>query len=260
MDGDSPADLATPALRARCLRRLPAFAPLPAPLLKELAAASRSLRLASGDRLFARGEVTPGFWIVTAGRMVLQLPTEAGGARQHELTGDGVAVGLDAMFGHSPSPMECRALEASTLLFLPGDDVVSAMARCSRFGEALLRELSDRMHGLVAELVQARQASAEARLASHLCKLSAASADPGSFRLPQRKRLIAARLAIAPETLSRVLRTLQDGGVIAVDGDHVRICDPQRLAAIADAADPAHAAASLPPSPPPDRAATHAYA
>jgi CRP/FNR family transcriptional regulator, dissimilatory nitrate respiration regulator len=259
MDDHFPPQLATPALRARYLRGLSAFAPLTAPLLKELAAASQSLRLPAGGRLFARGEVTPGFWIVTAGRMVLQLPTESGGARHHELGGDGVAVGLDAMFGHSPSPMECRALEPSTLLFLPGDVVVSAMARCSRFGEALLRELSDRMHGLVTDLVQARQASAEARLASHLHRLASASADPASFRLPERKRLIAARLAIAPETLSRALRTLQDGGVIEVDGDHVRIRDALRLAAIAEAADPAHGPGPL-LSPSPDRAATHAYA
>jgi CRP/FNR family transcriptional regulator, dissimilatory nitrate respiration regulator len=258
MDTKAPPPLDTPALRARYLGCLAAFSPLPSVLLGELASASQVLHLQGGAKLFARGESTPGFWIVVSGRMVLELPTDCGGARQHEVAGGGAAVGLDSLFGESPSPMECRSIAEATLLFLPGEAVVSAMARCSRFGEALLRELSDRMHGLVAEWVQARQASAEARFASHLCKLAQASPDPSAFRLPERKRQIAGRLAIAPETLSRVLRSLQDAGVIEVDGDRVRIRDMQRLSQMAEAA-VAHPTTALPGSSP-DRAGAHAFA
>lgn len=47
--------------------------------------------------------------------------------------------------------------------------------------------------------------------------------------LPARKVLIAAQLAVSPETLSRTLRTLSDEDLIEVAGDAVTILDIERL-------------------------------
>lgn len=54
-------------------------------------------------------------------------------------------------------------------------------------------------------------------------------------QLPERKRAIASRLSVAPETLSRTLRAFQDAGLIEVDGYRVQIVDATRLEAIAQA-------------------------
>jgi len=50
-----------------------------------------------------------------------------------------------------------------------------------------------------------------------------------SVTLPARKILIAAHLAVTPETLSRTLRALHDEHLIAVADDEVMILDVESL-------------------------------
>ncbi|EQD43297.1 Transcriptional Regulator, Crp/Fnr family, partial [mine drainage metagenome] len=47
--------------------------------------------------------------------------------------------------------------------------------------------------------------------------------------LPARKMVIAAHVAVTPETLSRTLRALSDEGLIEVAGDEVTVCDVEKL-------------------------------
>ena len=51
--------------------------------------------------------------------------------------------------------------------------------------------------------------------------------------LHQRKRLIAAQLGIAPETLSRVLRHLREHGLIAGTGNVLSLPQPRALQMVA---------------------------
>jgi CRP-like cAMP-binding protein len=75
---------------------------------------------------------------------------------------------------------------------------------------------------------------AEARCAEWLLQ-HAESSDKGvcSVRLQQRKRLIAAQLGIAPETLSRVLRHLRERSLISGSGRIVNLVDPGGLRSLA---------------------------
>ena len=56
-----------------------------------------------------------------------------------------------------------------------------------------------------------------------------AAAAASTVRLPAHKVLIAGQLGLAPETLSRGLRSLVERRVIAVRGQMVQILDPQAL-------------------------------
>ncbi len=53
------------------------------------------------------------------------------------------------------------------------------------------------------------------------------------MQLLQRKRLIAAQLGIAPETLSRVLRNLRERSLISGSGRTVNLVDPPGLRSLA---------------------------
>ncbi len=48
--------------------------------------------------------------------------------------------------------------------------------------------------------------------------------------LPVSKATVASRLSLTPEYFSRVLRELEEAGLIEVDKRDIRILDPQRLA------------------------------
>ncbi|RYF64284.1 MAG: Crp/Fnr family transcriptional regulator [Comamonadaceae bacterium] len=85
------------------------------------------------------------------------------------------------------------------------------------------------------ELAVSRLAQdAESRCAQWLLQ-HAQQGDDGAMRvtLNQRKRLIAAQLGIAPETLSRVLRHLREHGLIAGTGNVLSLPQPRALQVVA---------------------------
>lgn len=85
------------------------------------------------------------------------------------------------------------------------------------------------------ELAVSRLAQdAESRCAQWLLR-HAQRSDDGGLRvtLHQRKRLIAAQLGIAPETLSRVLRHLREHGLIAGTGNVLNLPQPRALQMVA---------------------------
>ena len=75
---------------------------------------------------------------------------------------------------------------------------------------------------------------AEARCAEWLLAHAQTSAQGSvAVQLNQRKRLIAAQLGIAPETLSRVLRHLRERSLISGSGRTVNLVDPSGLRTLA---------------------------
>jgi CRP-like cAMP-binding protein len=186
-----------------------------------------------------------------AGRVQLLLPADGGGQKLMSGHGPGASFGEPEMFGDTPYAVDCRAIEDTVLLFVPSVAVLPALARCGELAQRFLRALGSRMHALVLDLAQVTQKSAESRIASLLLRLAddRPAAEPGlpgaaapaaptmpgppTVRLPDRKRAIASRLSVAPETFSRALRAFQDDGLIRVDGYRVQILDPQGLSAAA---------------------------
>lgn len=90
-------------------------------------------------------------------------------------------------------------------------------------------------HRRQTELAVSRLAKdAEARCAEWLLR-HAKPGDKGALAVPleQRKRLIAAQLGIAPETLSRVLRQLRERSLISGTGRVLNVLDPGGLRSLA---------------------------
>jgi len=72
------------------------------------------------------------------------------------------------------------------------------------------------------------------RLAAYLNSIAAPADAPGAWeaRLPVSKTLLAARLDIKKETLSRLLRQLAEDGVISVARRVITVHDRKRLASL----------------------------
>ena len=104
----------------------------------------------------------------------------------------------------------------------------------SGFTQGVLHDVA-LAHRQQTELAVSRLAKdAEARCAEWLLAHAQTSAQ-GSLAvlLQQRKRLIAAQLGIAPETLSRVLRHLRERSLISGSGRVVNLVDPSGLRSLA---------------------------
>ena len=97
----------------------------------------------------------------------------------------------------------------------------------------MLASMSRRLRGFVQQVEQLTVKSATQRLASFLEKLVDVEEGSDEFQLPLDKMLIAGRLGMQPETLSRALSKLRSIGV-ATEGHRVIIKDVAALHAIND--------------------------
>jgi CRP-like cAMP-binding protein len=202
--------------------------------------------VAPGATLLRRSVAADKVFFVESGRVVLGVaaPTEIRldaatappQAMEHQL---GVVVGpawleANAAVLGLPSAVDAQAETEVALRSIPLEDFRVVIAGRSAVAQAILTDVA-RAHRQQTELAVSRLAKdAEARCAEWLLR-HAESSDMGvcSVKLQQRKRLIAAQLGIAPETLSRVLRHLRERSLISGSGRIVNLVDPGGLRSLA---------------------------
>jgi CRP-like cAMP-binding protein len=133
-----------------------------------------------------------------------------------------------------PSLVDAVAETTVTMRRLPVPVFRKWLAGLPASAQCLLRDVAS-AHWQQTELAVSRLAKdAEARCAEWLLRHAQTSAHGSvAVMLQQRKRLIAAQLGIAPETLSRVLRHLRERSLISGSGRVVNLVDPGGLRVLA---------------------------
>lgn len=106
-----------------------------------------------------------------------------------------------------------RALESSRILMLPAEAVRLAFDNDQVFARAIARQQALAYRGVVQELKNQKLRSSLERLANWLLRRDTETGSRGSFDLPFDKKVLAARLGMAPEVLSRTFATLAEYGV-----------------------------------------------
>ena len=134
-----------------------------------------------------------------------------------------------------PSAVDGVAETAVTLRRVPLAIFQESLNALPTAALAVLHDVAQ-AHRQQTELAVSRLAKdAEARCAEWLLRHAEPAGEAGSMSvmLRQRKRLIAAQLGIAPETLSRVLRHLREQSLISGSGRVVNLVDPGGLRSLA---------------------------
>jgi CRP-like cAMP-binding protein len=97
----------------------------------------------------------------------------------------------------------------------------------------MLAGLSMRLHSLVEDVETYSLRSSAQRVVGYLLQHCPQQEGPceGSFEisLPTSKQVIASRLNLTPETLSRIFHDLSANGLIGVSGKQITINDVKRL-------------------------------
>lgn len=122
---------------------------------------------------------------------------------------------------------DAKVLERATVLYFPIAPLRPLLHREPVLQQSLMQALAQQVHRLTAATQELMHKGAEKRLAAWLLQHHKQSAANGSMQvqLNERKRDIAAQLAIAPETLSRMMRELKRKGLIEVQGYRVQLLD-----------------------------------
>jgi len=111
--------------------------------------------------------------------------------------------------------------------------IVAEIERDPRFCMRMLAGISRRLHGLVHDIESGALQSGVQRVIGYLLRehqmLETSSEETFTVALPVSKATIASRLSLTPEYFSKVLRELEERGLIEMDKRDIRIVDAQRL-------------------------------
>ena len=128
-------------------------------------------------------------------------------------------------------PVSAEALEDSTLCRIPNEAYVELIRSNTDALMRLLADISRRLHARVSEIEHLTIQNARTRLASYIMDhlVEPPVADQARAHLDLPRRVIASRLSIQPETLSRLLRNLAEEGIVSVDDKEVLVHSVARL-------------------------------
>lgn len=212
------------------LGQLPLFQQLDKSEIANVAASTREVELKKGQLLFQKGTYLDGFYLVVQGRIKLAFSSPEGSEKIVSLVGPGQSFGEAVMFMEKPAPVLAQALEDTQLLFIAKQGIFGAIERDTAFARRMLAGLSQRLHGLIQDVEDYSLRSSTQRVIGLFLQLAVAPCDGhGEFDLPASKYVIASRLNLTPETLSRILHHLSEAGLITVKGRHITIMDMVRL-------------------------------
>ena len=201
------------------------------------AIARRSWILAEerGGCVASRGSRLAGIMLLAYGSVKLALRRASGEERVVRLLSAAQTFGEATALLGKPCPYDAIALSDCKIAVIPAAAVLGLMDNDARFARRIALLLAERNHDLMGELESATLLRSAERLASFLASLSDGNADGAyTVSLPVSKTLLAARLGMKKETLSRLLRQLATERVIeAVSQREVRIIDALRLAELA---------------------------
>jgi len=213
----------------RLVKSTPLFGAVPDEAVARLVGNRGPRAFEKGVMLFNQGEPADAFYVILDGWVKISRISSDGDETIVGVFTRGETFAEAAMFlgGLYPVNAEiispCRLLRIDSVAFrrlLDGEPDLSL---------AMLASCSKHLKYLVEQLEQLKLLSAPRRIAEFLVTLCACSEGECMVTLPYEKSLLANRLGMKPESLSRAMLKLKPLGV-EVKRDHVAIRDCQALA------------------------------
>jgi len=206
------------------LGRIPLFSGLEVPLLNEILNHSSCRHADKGERIYWQGDAPCAFYHVLSGRVRCALGSAVGEEKVFDVMSPGQSFGLAELFGTSPYASFAEAVEPTILLQVSKAGLHEAIALSPALTMRVLEAMAERQASFQRDAAACYFQSANQRLIDYLLREAGPDLDPfgdTEFDLPMSKSLIAARLGITAETLSRALRELSNDGLIKVRGSSI---------------------------------------
>jgi CRP-like cAMP-binding protein len=212
------------------------FAGLAPVQMQRVLAASHVEEYEPGQMLFDRGQPAQYFFIVVEGQVNLVLYSKAGEEKIVDILGPGNSFAEAVLFMAGPVyPVAAVSASRSKVARFPNREYLAILRESPETCLRMLGHLSQRLHMRIREIEYLTLESATHRLVRMIeSRLPPGEAGPIEITLPESRQELASRLSMKPETLSRILRSLSDGGAIVVHGRQVQVPDRKRLLAVLD--------------------------
>ena len=214
------------------LRRVPLFSELGDDDIERIEAYTRERSVDKGGFVFQRGDAPQGFYFVVSGQIKLAITSEQGNEKVVEVIHSGQTFGEAVMFLNRRYPVFAEALFPTRLLHIAQNVVTDLIDTDPRFAHALLASMAIRLHGLIRDVEAYSLRSSTQRVIGFLLQTDPSPEQGGrhEIRLATSKQILASRLNLTPETLSRIFHDLSSEGLIEVKGRSIILLDTSRLA------------------------------
>lgn len=215
------------------LRSIYLFARLSETQLARIKCNMHRLHLDEGEYLFEHGQAAERFFLVLNGHIKLLRLSPEGIEKVFEIIKPNETFAEAMMFmPNALYPVSAQAIGNTELLSFDSKTFVSLLKESMETCFFLMFEMSKRLRMWINEIDNLTLQNATYRLVNYLLyQLPEDAPNQGeiSFQIP--KHVIASRLSIKPETLSRILNTLTTEGLISVQGRTILLHDLNKLRA-----------------------------
>jgi CRP-like cAMP-binding protein len=211
------------------IRRIYMFQGLESEQLDAVLRGASRHELDAGETLFRHGVPADRFYWVRRGLIKLTRLSAEGEEKVVELIMSGQTFGEAIMFmDRQIYPVNAEAIEPCEVIGFDSRQFRELLRGSVDVCFRLLANLSMRLHHHVNEIDRLTLHNATTRVVSFLVDQERSGAV---VQLAMPKHLLASRLSIQPETLSRIFARLGKEGLIRVDGHNVHLVDEAKLRA-----------------------------
>jgi len=214
------------------IRSAPLFSGLPAQQLEMLLAHSQLQLRMRRSALFEQGEPAAAFYLVLEGWVKLYRMTAAGDEAVVGTFTRGDSIAEVPCFTDGVYPVSAKTVTEARLLAVPASGFAAMTRANPEICLPMIASVSLHLKGLIDQIEELKARTGPQRLANFLVGLAPVPQGPCTIALPYEKLLIAGRLGMKPESLSRAFQRLQGLGV-RIRNDTVAVSDVARLAEFA---------------------------
>jgi len=209
------------------LLRVPLFSSLNRHWCEILASSARVHRLLKNQFLYRRGDAATGVYLVAVGQIKASIPiARSRHGRVIEMFGVGDSFGETLMLLNHQHIVDAQALDDSVVIWLDKHDIEHILSLQAEFALKMLKNVSLRFETLLHDIETVSTHSASERVADYLLKQHRQGTQT---QLKFSKCLIASRLGLQAESLSRALQRLTKDHLISVQGSQVEILNEEGL-------------------------------
>lgn len=187
--------------------------------------------LAENDALFEQGSELSAIYLLISGGIKLQRLAPNGEEKVFEIIRPGQTFAEAVLFsGGSRFPVSAIALAPSVVVAIHAKTYLKLVSTSNELSMHLLAKLSQRLHWMINEVDRLTLHNATFRLVDYLLShISHDNNDAAGISLTAPKHVIASRLSIKPETLSRTFKDLSKRGLINSSGSEIELLDVEKL-------------------------------
>ncbi|OYX44474.1 MAG: cyclic nucleotide-binding protein [Rhodobacterales bacterium 32-67-9] len=205
-------------------RKSPILAGTTEQVAARVLASARLRRFERGTTIFLQGERATAIYIVAEGWVKLYRIAPNGAEAVMGVFTRGRSIGEAVAFRDDVYPVAAEAATDCELIRIEADAFLRLIREDPGVAISILSATFAHLHGLVEQIEQLKARTGAQRLAEFLLELAPCSSGTCEVTLPYEKVLIAGRLGMKPESLSRAIAKLREFGV-TVRQNHAEIAD-----------------------------------